>query len=974
MTVYQFHLKHYLSVVFYLCVLVTVLPITVMAAQLPAADGLIVKFRATASISSQIHALSTSGLRTVESFDLVPGLTHVRTVAGETIQSTLASILTNPNVEYAEPNYYVTALAVPNDPDFSKQYGLHNIGQTSGTAGADIDAVNAWDLQTGKDVIIAIIDTGVEYTHEDLIPNVWTNVNEIPGNGIDDDNNGFIDDVYGWDFSNNDSDPIDDMGHGTHVAGIIAANTNNGIGISGINWRAKIMALKFIDAAGIGTTSNAIKAINYAVAMGAKISNNSWGGGAFTQGLYDTLSAANDAGHLFIAASGNNSTNTDDPANEMHYPSSYDLPNVISVAATDEFDSLGTFSNYGPVSVDLAAPGRQILSLWLNNGYLSLDGTSMAAPFVAGAAGILLSTLPNLSINELRSALLDNVDLLPGLNGLTVTGGRLNLFNALNSISANIIVTPLTQHLAVNGNVSFFASGGSLPYTWRVSNPAVAQIDSASGLLVGLQAGITQVIVEDANGFAARTNDISVDQLTISPMNAVFDIGQSIQFTPSGGVPPYSWISTNTNAIQVDSRTGLATGVASGQGLIILQDSNGLTLQSELIEVIFIPDLLLSQPLSPLTVGDVYRFIAEGGIPPYVYGSLDTSIATIDSVNGTMNALRTGIAKIFVEDSTGKRVTYSDIQIQAVQVFSTADTMRINETQVLNVVGGTPPFEWRVTNSLVASIDFNGVLTAIASGTIKVTVMDMEGNLAATDIILITDSRALSLESLPLILKKDQEIPLIIAGGIPPYSLTASNTAVLSVNENTLLATAKGEGFSFITITDSVGEVITTDLIEVRDIIIFPQVMQYLVDDTVQFSAAGGVAPYTWTVDNLSLARIDIRGAFVALAPGKVNVSAKDADGIVQTVEININNGTVIMPSFDVTPRTALLSKRSSNGLTFVATGGVAPYTYKLSSPVGTIDSITGQYSPLSDLGGNTTVVVTDAIGNVHETGMIQVR
>jgi len=939
-----------------------------------AADGLIVKFRPTTNQTSQIHALSTSGLQSVESFELVPGLIHVRAVAGETLQGTLSSILTNPNVEYAEPNYYVTALGIPNDPDFSKQYGLQNNGQTGGSVAADISIVDSWDMQTGKDVIIAVVDTGVEYTHEDLATNIWTNSGEIPANGIDDDNNGFIDDVYGWDFSNNDNDPLDDMGHGTHVAGIIAATTNNGIGISGINWNAKIMSLKFIDGAGIGTTTNAIKAINYAVAMGAKVSNNSWGGGAFTQGLYETLVAANQAGHLFVAASGNNSLNSDDPSNSLHYPSSYTLENVISVAATDEFDRLGSFSNYGAVSVDLAAPGRQILSLWLNNSYISLDGTSMAAPFVAGAAGLLLSTLPNLTIPQLRSALLDNVDPLASLNGLTVTGGRLNVLKALKSVTANIQITPDSKHIAINDSMPFFASGGSLPYTWSVSRPAVAQIDSASGLFVAIQRGVTQVMVQDSNGFSAKTSDIIVDQLTFTPVTATLNVGQTLQFTTDGGVPPYSWSSTNLNAIQIDNVTGLATAMAAGQGLINLTDSNGLTFLSGLIEVVFIPDLLLSKPVDSLSVGEVYQLNVSGGIPPYTFGSMDLSIAMVDA-NGLMRAVGPGMAQIYVADTSGKRVEYNDIEIQNIQVFNTISTMRINEAQTLNVIGGTPPFEWRVTNSLLATVDSSGLLTALGTGSIKVTVMDLDGNLALTDIIFISDSTALTITTPMTTVSKGQQIPLTITGGVMPYEWRVSNAAVLSIDENNQVARALGAGVSYITVTDSLGETVSSNIIEVRDISIFPQTKQFLMSDNIQFSASGGIEPYRWTVDDMSIATIDASGKLSAKTTGLITVTVKDADGIMALSEnISLINAGVLKPAFHITPRSATLSRRSSNGLTFTATGGVSPYRYSLSNPLGIINAATGEYSPLSTAAGTTTILATDALGNMSESGTIFVR
>lgn len=939
------------------------------------ADGLIVKFRAATSQSSRIHALSTAGLTKVEAFSLVPGLTHVRTVAGETIQSSLAAIQNNPNVEYVEPNYYVNALAVPTDPEFAKQYGLQNTGQTGGVAGADVDAVNAWDLQTGNNVVIAVIDTGVEYTHPELENNIWTNSAEIPANGIDDDANGFIDDVYGWDFSNDDNDPLDDMGHGTHVAGIIAANTNNGAGIAGINWRAKIMSLKFIDAAGIGTTSNAIKALNYAVLMGAKISNNSWGGGAYTQGLYDTLAAANAAGHLFVAASGNNGLNTDDPVNSMHYPSSYDLVNVISVAATDEFDNLGTFSNYGAVSVDLAAPGKQILSLWINNSYLSLDGTSMAAPFVAGAAGLLLSSMPGLTIPQLRAALLDNVDPLPSLAGLMVTGGRLNLYNALSSITANISVTPTTQHIGVNETLAFFASGGTLPYQWSVTNSSVAQIDAATGLLQGLRPGTTQVTVQDANGFSKRSGDIIVDQLFMNPETAILNVGQTIQMTVNGGVAPYSWSSSNSNAFQIDPFSGVLTALAAGQGFVMVTDSNGLMLQSGLIEVIFVPDLVLSAPNGPLMVGDVFKFQAQGGVPPYTYGSLDTSLATIDPVNGTMKALRSGIAQIFVEDASGLRVTHNDILIEDVQVLTEVNSMQINESQSLNVIGGSPPFEWRVTNSRVATVDNNGLLTAIGPGSIKVTVMDSEGNLAATDVITISESTLLSVTTASSILALNQQVAIRASGGVPPYEWSVSNSAVLLVDPIGFTVSAKGVGVAHITVTDAVGNSASSPVIEVRNIVIFPQTTQLQVNEKVQFSATGGIEPYKWSVDNISVASIDFTGMLTAKISGIVTVLVEDADGVKSKSErIAISSGGSALPLFEITPRTAILSKRSSNGLTFTATGGVPPYTYSLSSPVGSINSVTGEYSPLSPTGGNTTVIVTDSQGNVRESGIISVR
>jgi len=278
--------------------------------------------------------------------------------------------LKDPRVTYAEPNHVVWAAGVtPNDPSFNLLWGLHNTGQTGGTPDADIDAPEAWDMFIGSsDVIIAVIDSGVDYNHPDLAPNIWINPGESgtgkETNGIDDDGNGYVDDVHGFDFCRRypllaDSDPMDAHGHGTHVAGTLGAVGNNGLGVVGINWLCKIMCLRFLDAEGVGNYYDAAEALNYAVTMGARVINSSWGGDSYNLTLLDALTVARDAGVLFVAAAGNNATNNDVLPN---YPSSYDVDNVVAVAATDHNDELWWASSWGATSVDLAAPGSDIYS------------------------------------------------------------------------------------------------------------------------------------------------------------------------------------------------------------------------------------------------------------------------------------------------------------------------------------------------------------------------------------------------------------------------------------------------------------------------------------------------------------------------------------------------------------------------------------------------------------------------------------
>ena len=398
---------------------------------------------------AEIQAIaSASGATSVEtaipsgSSRLFKALSQWRTLEfapGTNLVPIKNDLANNNRLKHSLFDYVLSANGLPNDTSFNDLWGLHNIGQGGGTVDADIDAPEAWCKQHGdRDIVVAVLDTGVDYTHSDLAPNIWTNLGEIPGNGVDDDHNNYTDDVQGYDFHNNDGDPDDDSsdGHGTHVAGTIGAVGNNNLGVIGVSPEVSLMALKVLDANGDGFTTNAIEAIRYAVDNGANIINASFSHppGTPPNPLFDVvLGIANSNNVLFVASAGSDTNNNDvTPI----YPANYNRPNVISVAATDRDDNLAAFSNFGATTVDLGAPGVSIYSTLPGNAYGFMDGASMAAPHVSGAAALLLAENPSLTPTQIIQVLTGTVDPVPGLNGFTATGGRLNIDQALTSIGA----------------------------------------------------------------------------------------------------------------------------------------------------------------------------------------------------------------------------------------------------------------------------------------------------------------------------------------------------------------------------------------------------------------------------------------------------------------------------------------------------------------------------------------------------------
>ncbi len=474
-------------------VFVSVAALTLASTQANAKNqDLLIKLAPTASINTQmmVQSLNESGSKAEV---LTESWLRVQ-ASGKKAAEIMALAKDNADIEYVQPNYKIKLLedyqiqdplrraaflkamqtqvrtmapadnpAIPSapaaktgaDPLLKDQWGM-----------LDNKVTDAWKFTMGSpEMIVAVIDTGVDYTHEDLLPNLWRNSKEIAGNKIDDDNNGYVDDMIGWDFSSNDNLPYDlsfdplqvlfqgkNPGHGTHCAGNVAARGDNGIGIAGVAPNVKIMSLRFISEDGSGTTADAIKAVRYAVDNGAKVLSNSWGSegedpaeGAENQALRDAVTYAQEKGSLFIAAAGNGHQGVgynNDTDKAPAYPASYDHENIISVAALDANNQLGSFSNWGMKTVDIGAPGVNVFSTMVANKYsnyvaniggfeVTWDGTSMATPHVAGAAALYWSLHPTKTWSEVKAAIMTTAKKIPALSGKVSSEGKLDVLSLM---------------------------------------------------------------------------------------------------------------------------------------------------------------------------------------------------------------------------------------------------------------------------------------------------------------------------------------------------------------------------------------------------------------------------------------------------------------------------------------------------------------------------------------------------------------
>jgi subtilisin family serine protease len=626
-------------------------------------DEVLVKFAPKIAAAERDRIVGAVGGKLVDSLDFSDVWKVQLPRAGQVLDAVLR-LQQERLVRYAEPNFigYADSTIFPNDPSFKNTFGLHNTGQTGGVADADIDAPEAWSVATGSsDIIVAMTDSGVDYNHPDLVDNMWINPGEIPNNNIDDDGNGYVDDVYGYNFYDNTSNPIDDYGHGTHVAGTVGAVGNNGIGVAGVCWKVKLMSAKWIGWDGWGDTFGAAKSIEYATENGAKVITASWHV-EYSQALYDTLRAAGEAGVLFVAAAGNDSgLNLD---NYSYVPAGIDLDNIIGVAASTSSDTLASFSNYGPNSVELAAPGAGIYSTMPNNSYYYLDGTSMAVPHVAGAAALLLSVVPDLGYANLKMILTDSVDQVPAFKNLVISGGRLNIANALDFMLHGdfLLVSPAQAVLKVKEQRQISVHNGTAPFIFTTKNPYIISVD-AEGLIRANHSGVGTIVVSDQTGKNAEItmNVIPADiqPFTISSNDDQIRAGETVTFTANGGTAPYVWEVADAAFGKITSE-GIFRADKEGAVVIRAIAADAIfaekIFQIDPVEIVVTPDNLYR-----LKVGQTYQFQATGGFPPYTWSHSGFPWQAQIDQNGLLTIKRIGPEfRVYATDSRNNYgMTYS---------------------------------------------------------------------------------------------------------------------------------------------------------------------------------------------------------------------------------------------------------------------------------------------------------------------------
>jgi subtilisin family serine protease len=950
---------------------------------------LIVGFEDGASKSVQNAAVAQAGATKEAGFPQIDAAL-VQVPAGQLAEAK-KRLLGHPRVRYVEPNHVVRTMATPNDPSFNQLWGLHNTGQTGGTPDADIDAPEAWDLTTGSSsVVVGVTDTGVDFSHPDLAAQQWVNTGENCGssdpgvvcaqrtNAADDDGNGYVDDWRGWDFVNNDNNPFDDNDHGTHVSGTIGGVGNNGTGVAGVNWNVKIMALKFLSAGGSGTTADAIAATLYAANEGAHVSSNSWGGGPFDQGLLDAIEYGASKGMLFVAAAGNDANDNDSFAT---YPASYESDAIVAVAATDHTDDMAFFSSYGANTVDLGAPGVNILSTIPGGAYDSFSGTSMATPHVAGVAALLKARYPDASLYGLKALLLRSVDPVESLAGKTATGGRLNAFTAAScddapklwlgqpapgfvaTVGDTLAITVLASNCASPAgvaNVSVTVNGSPVTVTaaspdrglYRVnySVPAQGPLTVTAQLTVG-----EETVTQSVSGTATLNYvcaDVPLSWVDVTPGTRLTGASGDDSFSTLGIGFPVSYFGQTYSTAYVSSNGFLALGSNSGAA----------EFENWPIPAPFAPNGIVApfwDDLDPSSGGAVYAAVT-GAAP-----NRTLHVEWFQVPHFNFGPSGTVTFELSLSENGDVRFQYLDTDFADARwnngVSATAGLERA-DGNVGKQVSHEQPL---LTSGRAVSCSYGAAPPPPPPPVPTITTTTLPGG---------TVGQAYSQT-------------LAATGGTPPYAWSLDSGSLppgLTLNGSTgaITGTPTSAGTASFTarVTDDLEQSDTQSL----TIAVAPPPAPTIttsslpggevgVSYSATLAASGGTQPYAWSVDSGSLPdglALDPGTGAIAGVPttaGSFSFTARVTDDLDQTDTAEL---TVVVAPPPTVATTSLPGANvgSAYGATLQATGGTTPYSWSLDPgplPPGlALDSSTGAITGTPTSAGTFTftVRVTDAV------------
>ena len=666
-------------------------------------------------------------------------------------------------VRYAEPDYIVrTFQTFPDDALFDQLWGMNNTGQSGGNTDSDIDAPEGWAIRNdAATVIVAVIDTGVRYTHEDLAGNMWINPGETSGNGVDDDSNGYVDDVFGFNAINGSGNPIDNNEHGTHVAGTIGAVGNNGVGVAGVAWDVQLMALKFLSAGGSGSVGNAIECIDYGIAMGAHIMNNSWGGGGFSQALINTIEDARQAGILFVAAAGNDSS---DLETNPTYPAAYSHDNLISVASMTRNESLSSFSNFGEVAADIAAPGSSILScdFIADSAYQQLSGTSMATPHISGLLAVLKAEFPSEDYLTLINRLYGGGDTLSVYEGRMRTGRRANLHRALlvnPVLEYPSITAPLGDQVVAEGQsvtLSVTASGAApLAYEWSKDGQAIGGADESTlevSNVSGADDGLYRVAVANAAGETTSTG-----RLEVSVANAA--LGDAVD------APSLFWVTSGDADWLVDTGESFTGEESAASGLLTHNERSRLS-----ASVTGPGTVSFYWKVSSEKNWDFLRFFIGGQLQVSISGEVDWEMRTLEVPPGsqTLEWTYTKDTSVSIGDDKGwvDSVLFAFNGVAPPSIISQPMDIAVltgTQTSFSVTAAGTEPltYEWRK----------DGLALQIPSADSDTLVLQSASADDSGEYTVVVSNEAGEVTSAPATLTVDTVVrPPFIT--VPPQSLT----------------------------------------------------------------------------------------------------------------------------------------------------------------------------------------------------------